>query len=347
MPDQRDYFATSPGRFSGVTVVSLPAPGFARRGAALADHLAAVLAHPAGPGGGLPMSLAESLPADRADALRALATVYDLDLAPIEELGRAVEWQHEPAIATLKGRLEATYEDSLDRYGDSVLAEIGGDPAADPVGAVRALAALDRVAPVYDWLADQANWDEFVEFITLEGGPDDSFDDLVAMCQVALPAQAKLELARNYWDELGNGRSEAVHRELHRRLVAAIGIRPIPRRDLDEVALSRSILGGFLATNRRLQPEMVGALGMVELQAGPRCRRVVRALERLGGHPDAMSFYEEHAVADPRHGKDWLEQAIASLVDRGWGAGIVRGAAWRVAVNRRFFDAVAERFGLT
>lgn len=323
----------------------MPAGRVNRKGAPLADHLAAVLAHPAGPAGGLPLALAESRPVDPADALRALATIYDLQLAPIEELGRAVEWQHEPAIAALRSRLEAAFERSLDRWGEEVLADISADPTADAVATVRALAAVDRIPPVYDWVAEEATWEEFVEFATLEGGPDDSFDDLVAVCQVGLPPEAKLELARNYWDELGNGRPEAVHRELHRRLAQAVGITARPRRELGPEAMARGALGGFLATNRRLQPEMIGALGMIELQAGPRCRRVVRALERLGAPEDAVPFYEEHAVADPRHGKDWLDHAITSLAERGWGPGIVRGAAWRVAVNRRFFTDLGRHFG--
>ncbi|GAC1315713.1 MAG: hypothetical protein NVSMB12_11770 [Acidimicrobiales bacterium] len=325
-----------------MSVVTIPVVGVSRRDAQLADHLAAVLAHPAGPAGGLPLALAESRPADSADALRALATIYDLHLGPIEELGRAVAWQHEPAIAALRGGLESTFERSLDVWGDAVLAELDPAVLSDPVATVRALAAVDRVPPIYDWVAEWATWDELVEFITLEGGPDDSFDDLVALCQVGLPSEAKLELARNYWDELGNGGSEAVHRALFSRLVDALGIGPVSRRTMTEPALTRAVVGGFLATNRRLQPEMVGALGMIELQAGPRCRRIVRALERLDAPPDAVPFYEEHAIADPRHGKDWLDHAIASLSERGWGPGIVRGAAWRVAVNRRFFTELDQ-----
>lgn len=331
-----------PGTVLGVSVINLSCRPLPRREAGLADHLRAVLAHPAGPAGGLPLSLAESRPGDPADGLRALSVVYDLHLAPLEDVGRAVDWQNEPAIAALRSRLEATFESTLDRRADRILDEAGLATEDDAVAAVRALAKVDRVPEIYDWLAEQATWDQFVEFAELEGGPDDSFDDLVAICQVGLPAQPKLELARNYWDELGNGRPSSVHRELHRRLSEVAGLELRANSDLAEPALARSVLGPFLATNRRLQPELVGALGMVELQAGPRCRRVVRALERLGAPAAAVPFYEEHAVADPRHGKDWLDNAIGPLSDRGWGPRIVRGAAWRIAVNRRFFEWISE-----
>ena len=85
---------------------------------------------------------------------------------------------------------------------------------------------------------------------------------------------------------------------------------------------------------------MLGALGLLELQAGPRCRLVVEALRRLGAPPEALPFYDVHAQIDPRHGKDWLEQAIVPLVeeDPSWGRAVLRGALWRSAVNRVLFD---------
>ena len=110
-------------------------------------------------------------------------------------------------------------------------------------------------------------------------------------------------------------------------------------------ALERAALNGLLATNRWLQPEMLGALGLLELQAGPRCRKVVAALHRIGAGDDALDFYVEHSTVDPRHGKDWVDKAITPFDgDARWAAGIVRGARWRWLVNARFFDTMADVF---
>jgi hypothetical protein len=115
-----------------------------------------------------------------------------------------------------------------------------------------------------------------------------------------------------------------------------------PRSEQPDAALERALLGSVLATNRRWQPEMVGALGLIELQAGPRCRRVLAGMDRVGLGDDATAFYAEHATADPRHGKDWLQQVVGPLGrDAGWAEGIVRGARWRWLVNDRFFAAIA------
>ncbi|MCA8887010.1 MAG: iron-containing redox enzyme family protein, partial [Hyphomonadaceae bacterium] len=48
-------------------------------------------------------------------------------------------------------------------------------------------------------------------FVEQEAAGEAGFDDLVAMSQVKMPAPAKLELARNYWDEMGRGNAKGMH----------------------------------------------------------------------------------------------------------------------------------------
>ena len=155
-----------------------------------------------------------------------------------------------------------------------------------------------------------------------------------------------MELARNYWDEMGRGHPAAVHTELHRSLTAALDLPPIPRRQQPLEALERTALSTLFATNRAFQPEMVGALGLIELQAGPRCRKVAAGLRRVGADEESLPFYDEHAQADPIHGKHWLENVIVPLAaDPDVGARIVEGARWRSTLNARFLQEVARIIG--
>ena len=194
----------------------------------------------------------------------------------------------------------------------------------------------------YRWLADEATWPKVVNFLALEGGPDGGFDDLIALCQVRLAGSAKLELAQNFWDEMGDGNPDGVHTTLHRRLVAAIDMPSVPRAEQPVEALERVALNGLLATNRWLQPEMLGALGLLELLAGPRCRLVLQGFDRLGAPAAAYPFYAEQAEVDPRHGRDWVDKAIMPTVAAypPWGPRIVRGAWWRSQLNLAFLEAV-------
>jgi hypothetical protein len=285
--------------------------------------------------------LVDTEPLDRRDALLTLLEIYDLHTAPIDRIGPTVRWQHHPAIADVKGRLEELLVDDLDAASQDVAVDDADAPAA-----LRALARLDLVPPVYRWVAEEATLSELVEFLALEGGPDGGFDDLVALCQVGLGGRAKVELATNYWDEMGNGDAAGVHTDLHTMLAEALALPAVPRSAQPLEGLERAALGGLLATNRALQPEMVGALGLIELQAGPRCRKVIAGLRRTGAPSGAFPFYEVHADVDPRHGKDWVDNAVVPLVeaDPEWSPRIVRGARWRSAINARFFDAMAGQF---
>jgi hypothetical protein len=281
--------------------------------------------------------VAATPPTDPRDRVLTLLAIYDLHTAPIETLGDRVRLQHHPAVASLKQTLERQW-----------LAELEAQPMpagldADPVAAMRALAARDRLPEVYKWLAKEASYDELVRFLEFEGGPDGGFDDLVAACQVGLAGSAKLELANNYWDEMGNGDGDAVHTVIHQRMAAALGVKALDRDQMPIEALERVALGGLFATNRWLQPEMLGALGLIELQAGPRCRLVLQGFDRLGAPRAAYPFYEIHADVDPRHGKDWVEKAIAPLAQERpeWAARMVKGAWWRSLVNAAFFRATA------
>jgi hypothetical protein len=141
---------------------------------------------------------------------------------------------------------------------------------------------------------------------------------------------------------MGQGDPDGVHTVLHDRLVRALDMPRVPRRAMPVEALERAALGGLLATNRWLQPEMLGALGLLELQAGPRCRLVLQAFDRLGAPADAYPFYVEHAEVDPVHGRDWMDKAVVPTVAErpDWGPRIVKGAWWRSTVNLRFFEAL-------
>jgi hypothetical protein len=279
---------------------------------------------------------------DRRDGVLTLLRIHDLHLAPLEDLAGSERWQHHPAIADLKWRLEKTFLDSVHAYD----AERTWTLPTDPVRALRMIAQSGRVPAVYDWLATCCSLRQLVQFIELEGGPDGGFDDLVAICQIGLDGDAKLELARNYWDEMGRGHAAQVHTELHRRLKAALGLRILSRREQPLEALERAALGSLLATNRPLQLEMLGALGLIELQAGPRCRRISAGLRRVSAPLDSLPFYDEHTAADPIHGKHWLERVIAPLgVRRGASAKIVDGARWRSTLDARFLERAARLVG--
>ena len=65
--------------------------------------------------------------------------------------------------------------------------------------------------PLFPWLAEEATYEQMRWFLHQEVAGEAGFDDLVALTQVKMPVAAKLELARNYWDEMGRGNESGMH----------------------------------------------------------------------------------------------------------------------------------------
>jgi hypothetical protein len=294
---------------------------------------------PDAPGAAVRAALARR-PATRRERFLTLLDLYELALGPITRTRDAASLLMSPEVTALKADLERDWLLEL----DSGLPPI--DLSADAADAIRALAVRERLPEIYRWLSRRAGSEEVRHFLALEGGPDAGFDDLVAICQVGITGRPKQEMARNYWDEMGDGEPDDVHTTLHEVMAAAMDLPEVPIDERPTAALERSALGGLLATNRWLQPEMIGALGLIELQAGPRCRTVLQAMERIGAPEHAQRFYAVHADVDPRHGNDWMNEVIEPFCTGApeMSHRVVRGAWWRWRTNAAFFSEVAAEF---
>jgi len=86
---------------------------------------------------------------DRRDQFLTLLAVHDLHTAPLEQVGDTARFQHHPAVAAVKSRLEAGWLDQLEAawQGAGHLAE--ASTAERAVTAMRSVAARDRLPAAY------------------------------------------------------------------------------------------------------------------------------------------------------------------------------------------------------
>src|SRR5438874_2454970 len=82
--------------------------------------------------------------------------------------------------------------------------------------------------PLFPWLETTATREETRWFVEQEVAGEAGFDDLLALTQIKMPEQAKLEMARNYWDEMGRGRSKGMHGPMLERLARYLDVHPTP-----------------------------------------------------------------------------------------------------------------------
>ena len=194
--------------------------------------------------------------------------------------------------------------------------------------------------PLFDWLAEQATLDELRWFLRQEAAGEAGFDDLVALTQVKLPTAPKLELARNYWDEMGRGAEGGMHGPMLERTTRGLDLRPSIEATLWQSLALANTMTAF-ATTRRYTYHSVGALGVVELTAPTRVAKVAQGLKRLGVEPRLRKYFDLHAVLDVNHSEDVNREAIRPLVaeDPGCARYLAEGALMRLACGARCFAA--------
>lgn len=192
--------------------------------------------------------------------------------------------------------------------------------------------------PLFPWLATDATRDQLRWFFEQEAAGEAGFDDLVAYTQVKLPTQAKLELARNYWDEMGRGQAKGMHGPLLDSLVETLEVNPVIENTVWE-SLSLANLMTALATSRRYAWHSVGALGVIELTAPGRSALVAKGLRRIGLSERERRYFDLHAVLDIKHSEDWNREALIPLVseDPARATAIAEGALMRLQCGERCF----------
>jgi hypothetical protein len=201
--------------------------------------------------------------------------------------------------------------------------------------------------PLFTWLAERCSIDQMKWFLTQEVAGEAGFDDLTALTQVKLPTRPKLELARNYWDEMGRGNPKAMHGRLLEALAHHLELNPAPETTVTEsLALANTMAG--LAANRRYAYHSVGALGVIEMTAPGRSAATSAGLKRLGVKAGERHYFALHAVLDIKHSLAWNSEAIKPLIlaDPRAATAIAEGALMRLTCGARCFERYRDELGL-
>jgi hypothetical protein len=214
----------------------------------------------------------------------------------------------------------------------------------DPDGFIGWFESLQDVGPgqgdpLFPWLANEANERELRWFFEQEAAGEAGFDDLVAYTQVRLPVRVKLELARNYWDEMGHGNAKGMHGPMLDALVETLGVAPaIETTVWQSLALANAMTA--MATSRRYAWHSVGALGVIELTAPGRSANVAKGLRRIGLSDRERRYFDLHAVLDIKHSADWNREAVRPAVEENprRAIAIAEGALIRLRCGARCFD---------
>jgi hypothetical protein len=282
------------------------------------------------------------------------AVAYHSPLSDSDELHRALTAFNRRRLAPTCGSVSweteleddhawRTHEGDFVEHERQLVAARAAEAPPDPAGFVAWFEALKENGPgqrdsLFPWLDEEAPLDAMVWFLAQEVAGEAGFDDLVAMTQVKLPTQAKLELARNYWDEMGQGKRGGMHGPMLEVLAHELGIASGEPVVWEALALGNLMTA--LAMNRRYTYHSVGALGVIELTAPGRAAHVNAGLKRLGVQGEARRYFALHATLDVKHSTAWNREVLTSLVAENpqTARAMAEGALMRLEAGRRCFE---------
>ena len=192
---------------------------------------------------------------------------------------------------------------------------------------------------LFPWLEKEASLEQMRWYLRQEAAGEAGFDDLTAYTQVKLPQRAKLELARNYWDEMGRGNAKGMHGPMLGRLVDRLDLRPTMDETVwESLALANAMTA--MATRRDYAWHAIGALGVIELTAPGRSAAVAAGLKRLGVAAKTRLYFDLHATLDVKHSSAWNAEVIGPAVeeDPRRATAIAEGALIRLNCGARCFE---------
>jgi len=239
--------------------------------------------------------------------------------------------------------LESATTDAEDAHLTPGLIDEAPEEPREYLSWLKNLARTHRVFkhPYYvEFIQHQATEQDLRAYVIQESVVDSRFDDLLAMMQVGTSGPAKMEIASNFWDEMGNGEPDQVHTELFNRIFEVFDITDDELESgLTASALQSGNLAVLLCRYRQLYPEAIGFLGMTEWLVPDRFTSVVKAWTRLGLPEVGIVYHRLHITVDAQHAAGWFHNVVLpSATSPAMRRGMARGVLWRLNSSARYLD---------
>lgn len=174
--------------------------------------------------------------------------------------------------------------------------------------------------PIFGFLRDKANFEQMREFFLQETPLEALFGDIIALMMPGVYGGIKLELAKNFWDEVGHAEDARVHRNMRFELMDYLGLPSnvyTDRIDLlirEELALVNMYMS--MAMNRSRLTEILGALLATETMIPGRFEWQIEGWRRLGVGDKQLAYLLEHTTVDVEHANAWMGEIIVPLLER-------------------------------
>jgi hypothetical protein len=217
------------------------------------------------------------------------------------------------------------------------------------------VAVENEYQEVCDYLRNDASLLDIALLVLAENNVDGRIDDLMSLVQIGAVGLPKMTIAKNYWDEMGNGEAAGVHTTMFNNTVQWMNAEVIQPSgfDLSRLEFAEAYANGcellMYSLRRRYILRGLAGLGLLEASAPARFAATMDGCRRLGV-PEYVSRYQElHVHVDAEHSREWIEGVFTPIAKSNPDVipEFALGVLIRGNVAGRFFRKVhASLFGL-
>lgn len=171
-----------------------------------------------------------------------------------------------------------------------------------------------------DYLRHEATLLDVALFMLAEEKVDGRFDDIIALAQLGTSGVTKMTIARNFWDEMGDGDYGLVHTSMFNHSAGWMRAHGTADHDVDLGILEFAEVYGnacellMYGLRRQWSLRSLASIGLLERTAPARFSATVDACRRLGVPADVVRYQQVHAHVDEEHGREWFDGVLDPIV---------------------------------
>lgn len=252
------------------------------------------------------------------------------------------------SLARVRHLLEQAFIGSLDRDVAALIpADIPAERYADWLRDFIAVHPAANHQAYTGYLAEKASLADIRFYLVQESAIDANTDDFLASLQVGAPHAAKLEIAANFWDEMGEGDHNLLHSDLFKNALRSFDISDDETNDaLTLDALVCGNLQTMLSLRRELFHRGVGYFAATEQLVPDRFKALKKGWDRVGLPQKGAEYHLLHIEVDAHHTQRWYRDVIAPLAQESAAARrhMLVGALYRLLTSERYLNGLETLF---
>lgn len=161
----------------------------------------------------------------------------------------------------------------------------------------------------------------------------------IAAQSLSAPLSMRVDMYKNLFDELGQGKLEGAHPVLFLNNFRSLGAPPKAITPLGGALylLNTKIFQSFLSGDFR---QGVGSLGFLELAMPPQMQKLYDGVRKSGVSEEDALFWKLHITLDQEHGEGWMEHMAPYVETREHAQSMLRGGLAVLDARARFYDDV-------